>query len=109
MSKYLFYNVNRETGEGLKKRGQKPLETIHFDSEAERRRSNGAKGLPGVIHGTQVTLCCAHKVCCKHRDKPWFSWHPAAAEHGQNEQKKQMCGETQCQRVMQQKRMTNAK
>lgn len=71
------------------------------------------KGLPGVwkIHSTlQVTLCCAHNTCCKHRDKPWFSWHPAAAEHGQNEQKQNKCMvKTERQSMMQQRRMINTK
>lgn len=71
------------------------------------------KGLPGVwkIHGTlQVTLCCAHNTCCKHRDKPWFSWHPAAAEHGQNEQKQNKCMvKTEHQSMMQQRWMINTK
>lgn len=58
-------------------------------------------------HSTQVTLCCAHGMCCKHRDKPWFSWHPAAAEHGQNEQKNKRMVKTGRQSMSQQKRMVN--
>lgn len=58
-------------------------------------------------HSTQVTLCCAHGMCCKHRDKPWFSWRPAAAEHGQNEQKNKRMVKTGRQSMSQQKRMVN--
>lgn len=78
-----------------KRRRAELLGIIHFLLEgSQERRLQWCKGTARClkIHGTQVTLCCAHNVCCKHRDKPWFSGHPAAAEHGQNEQKKQMYG-----------------
>lgn len=80
--------------------------------EVHRRGgSNGAKGLPGEslkVHGTlKVTLCCAHNTRCKHSDKPWFSWHPAAAEHGQNEQKNKCMVKTERQSMMQHRRMIN--
>ncbi|MED6270993.1 hypothetical protein CHARACLAT_015892 [Characodon lateralis] len=62
------------------------------------------------IHSTRkVTLCCAHSTRCKHRDKPWFSWHPAAAEHEQNEQKNRCVVKTERQSLMQQKRMIKTK
>lgn len=53
------------------------------------RGYKGAKGRPGVWKNTAHRwLYVVHTaLCCKHRDKPWFSWRPAAAEHGQNEQK----------------------
>lgn len=74
------------------------LLNFYLVSHKEKRCKGIARFLQ--VHITlKVTLCCARHIWCKHRDKPLFSWHPASAQHGQNEQKKnknktQMYGKT---------------
>lgn len=82
------------------------LEITGFTGEEVVRCKGIARCLQ--IHATlKVTLCCAHKLWCKHRDKPWFSWHPAAADHWQNEQKNKCMVKRECQSMLQQRRMIN--
>lgn len=110
-----LYNFTVFIGEHMRvhrtRRQGELLEIFHVHRRFIReRRLYGAKGLSGVWKYTphwKVTLCCARNKWCKHRDKPWFSWHPAAAEHGQNEQKNKCMVKTERQSMMQKRRMIN--